>query len=238
MVDGVTLHFKLAAINNQNFVMTDVETGTWWQQVTGEALQGPLAGKRLSMMRFEEVSFGIWSAEHPGGSVMLPDADFVAKYAGADWERDMAAFDVPESLLPPGELEPRALVVGVQLAGHAVAYPLERVRESSPIADRVGAREVLVAVAADGKSVRVFDRSVGERVLDLYAKPDVEPPVFLDMQTGSEWSFSGRAVAGELMGKQLEALPAFQDYWFDWHNQYPATRVFSAGQLPARTPKP
>ena len=34
-VDGRRLHFHLAGINNQNFIMQDEETGTWWQQVTG-----------------------------------------------------------------------------------------------------------------------------------------------------------------------------------------------------------
>jgi hypothetical protein len=29
-VDGRTLTFHLAAINNQNFIMQDDQTGTWW----------------------------------------------------------------------------------------------------------------------------------------------------------------------------------------------------------------
>ena len=45
------LTFHLVGINNQNFVMQDQETGTWWQQVSGEAILGPL--KRL---------FGIWKS--------------------------------------------------------------------------------------------------------------------------------------------------------------------------------
>ncbi|MBA3256470.1 MAG: DUF3179 domain-containing protein [Pyrinomonadaceae bacterium] len=37
-VDGRQLHFQLAGINNQNFIMRDEETGSWWQQVNGEAI--------------------------------------------------------------------------------------------------------------------------------------------------------------------------------------------------------
>ena len=41
-MNGRVLHFYLAGINNQNFLMRDKETGTWWQQITGKALYGPL----------------------------------------------------------------------------------------------------------------------------------------------------------------------------------------------------
>jgi hypothetical protein len=44
------LNFHLAGINNQNFIMRDEETGTWWQQVSGTAIQGPL--KESSSFRF------------------------------------------------------------------------------------------------------------------------------------------------------------------------------------------
>ena len=34
---GRALRFRLIGINNQNFVMEDEETGSWWQQITGAA---------------------------------------------------------------------------------------------------------------------------------------------------------------------------------------------------------
>ena len=46
-IAGRELHFRLAGINNQNFLMRDDETGTWWQQVSGKALSGPLKGQVL-----------------------------------------------------------------------------------------------------------------------------------------------------------------------------------------------
>jgi len=40
VVNGQTLKFHLAGINNQNFIMRDEQTGSWWQQISGEAIQG------------------------------------------------------------------------------------------------------------------------------------------------------------------------------------------------------
>ena len=46
-IDGRVLTFRLVGINNQNFVMQDDQTGSWWQQVSGEAILGPLKGLSL-----------------------------------------------------------------------------------------------------------------------------------------------------------------------------------------------
>jgi len=35
-VDGLKLTFHLAGINSQNFLMRDEETGTYWQQISGD----------------------------------------------------------------------------------------------------------------------------------------------------------------------------------------------------------
>jgi hypothetical protein len=64
-VNGRVLHFYLAGINNQNFLMRDEETGSWWQQVTGEAILGPLKGRRLTRVSQDEISFGSGSQKRP-----------------------------------------------------------------------------------------------------------------------------------------------------------------------------
>src|SRR5262249_18403920 len=71
---GRTLRFHLAGINNQNFIMRDEETGSWWQQVTGCAFLGPLKGRCLESISWDEVTFAVFRAEHPGGVVLLPAA--------------------------------------------------------------------------------------------------------------------------------------------------------------------
>ena len=74
-VQGRRLRFRLVGINNQNFVMQDEETGCWWQQVTGEAIFGPLRGAHLDLLPHDEVSFAIWKGEQPGGRTESADDD-------------------------------------------------------------------------------------------------------------------------------------------------------------------
>jgi len=228
VVEGQTLTFRLMGVNNQNFVMRDEETGTWWQQVTGEALVGPLAGKKLTPVRFDEVSLAIWQTEHPETLVLEPVPGQAENYIDDDWDDGMD-YPVPAGLRPDGEWGPRQLIVGIIADDVAKAYAINTVREQTPIADWVGDTPVLLAVAADGRSLRAFDRRVDEMVLEMYAKPDAQPPVFVDAQTGSEWNFAGKATAGPLAGTELTPVRPLKDYWFDWKNYHPDTEVYTAG---------
>jgi hypothetical protein len=234
-VDGRRLHFRLVGINNQNFIMQDEETGTWWQQVSGEAIHGPLKGKRLTLVRHDEVSFGIWKAEHPGGRVLRPDSEVEARneYELPDWERRMRDVRTVTTLPAGSPLEARVLVVGIRVGGTSKAYPLDRVRQFRAIVDEVSGTPLVVVVAEDGRSVRVFDRRVNGRTLELVVTPREGRPTLLDVETASEWDFTGTATSGALRGARLERLPFLLDYWFDWQIYHPRTELFTTWQ-PAR----
>ena len=93
-IDGKALNFHLAGINNQNFLMRDEETGSWWQQVTGEAIQGPLKGRKLAAVFCDEVSFAIWRSEQPRSRFLRPDPRVEKNYVTADWESKIARLPV------------------------------------------------------------------------------------------------------------------------------------------------
>ena len=119
-VDGKQLHFHLAGINNQNFIMRDEETGSWWQQVTGEAILGPLKGAHLAAVPQDEISFALWKREHPRGRVLRPDprAAAAGHYAPADWETRMQKVPVATRTFDL-RLPARELIVGVTANGRA-----------------------------------------------------------------------------------------------------------------------
>ena len=232
-VDGQALHFELAGINNQNFIMRDRETGSWWQQVTGKAIQGPLKGKQLELMPWDEVSFEIWSREHPESLVLDRDEEHADRYRSPDWDKDMKSRPTVVEVDPDAGLHPRELVVGVELGGRSKAYPLAELAKQSPVVDELGSIPILLVVDRDGKSVRCFERTLRleeeDTVLDLYLKPDSEDLRLVDAQTGSVWDFSGTAVAGDLEGQRLARVQTLKDFWFDWQLYHPETQIFSVG---------
>lgn len=228
-MDGRVLNFRLAGINNQNFIMRDEETGSWWQQVSGECVLGPLKGKRLKMVEHDELTYATWKGEG-GGRVLRPDPGILAegKYTPADWEQHVGRMPVTTTLADPDAVLPaRTLVVGVEAGGASKAYPVEALARQNPIVDQIGDVPLLVLLGADGKSVRVFDRRLEGRALELFLKPDTH--TLIDKETGTEWDFTGAAVAGAHAGRRLARLQPVKDYWFDWKTYHPDTGVYLLG---------
>lgn len=229
-VDGRPLRFHLAGINNQNFIMRDEETGSWWQQVSGEAIQGPMKGKHLRPVFWDELSFATWKREQPDGRVLLPDARVESQYEKADWEEQYAKFPVVVSKDAADKLPGRTLLIGIQLNGAAKAYPFDALQKQRLILDEVGGVPVFLVVGEDQKSARAFERKLDGRTLELFVKVEGEVRRMVDAETGSVWDFKGNAISGSLTGQQLKPVPILKDYWFDWKIYHPKTAVYLLGE--------
>jgi Protein of unknown function (DUF3179) len=223
-VNGRELHFHLAGINNQNFLMRDEETNSWWQQITGKAIYGPLQGAVLDPVLCDELTFGEWKSEVSGGQVLAPVAKYIKEY-DSDWEPKVAKLPVVISF-PGTALKPRDVIVGLAIGGAARAYPWETALEQSPIVDRVHETPLLLAVGPDKKSFRVFVSRVDGKDTEFYLKGDTKDWVLIDTRTASEWNFQGCATRGVAVGKCLDQVYALKDFWFDWRNYHPQTTVY------------
>ena len=135
IANGKTLHFYLAGINNQNFLMRDKETGTWWQQITGKAIYGPMKGAALEPISSDELTFGEWKSEISNGQVLAAVKKDAKEY-DSNWEPEVAKLPVVISF-PGTELKSRDVVVGLEVGGSARAYPWAALLKQSPIIDRV-----------------------------------------------------------------------------------------------------
>jgi len=228
-VDGRVLNFRLAGINNQNFIMQDRETGSWWQQASGAAIQGPLKGKQLTRVFHDELTFRAWMDESPGGRVLVPAADSAWMRFSADWEEHTARAPVRVHAAPDSRLPPRAIVAGIEIGGVSKAYPMDRVLAQAPLHDRLGGVSVVLLVGPDGKSVRGFAARLDSSEVELVKPADGPPGEVLDVATGSRWNFRGEAIAGPLTGKRLGPVYVLKDYWFDWKTYHPETRVYFLG---------
>jgi hypothetical protein len=239
-VNGRVLHFYLAGINNQNFLMRDRETGTWWQQITGKAIYGPLQGAALELVLSDELTFGQWRTESPDGQVLAAVTKYKKEY-DPNWEPDVAKLPVVISF-PGTELKSRDVVIGLTINGTARAYPWETFAKQSPVVDRVNGTPLLLVLGPDSKSFRVFVARIdgkdaefflqGEEPAEAQAgKTDVKSETkkdwtLVDATTASQWNFQGCAISGPAQGKCLDRVPALKDYWFDWRNYHPETTVY------------
>src|SRR5262245_712669 len=111
--------------------MKDEETGSIWQQVSGKAVFGPLKGKTLPFVPYDEVTFQLWSKEKKQGRVLKPDAKFATHYAKQDWEQQIAKLPFPRK--SDRTLPGREIIIGIQLDGISKAYRLSSLTPDAPI---------------------------------------------------------------------------------------------------------
>src|SRR5262249_53193523 len=156
---GIPLVFHLAGINNQNFLMRDEQTGTYWQQITGLAVSGPLAGHRLPLVSADELSLALWRTEQPDGTVLNDVPQYASEYAPKNWDVRMAKAPVVISYAQAG-LKPRDLMLGTHAFGASRAFPYEAVLKEKLLEDHLGSEPVMLVVGGDGRSVRVFRQRI------------------------------------------------------------------------------
>ena len=239
-LDGEVYTFGVSGfLRNSDLVMFDRQTESLWQQLTGEAIVGELTGKTLTQVPAQIVSFEQFREAHPEGRVLSRDTGHSRSYG----RNPYAGYD--QIGRPPflfqgridDRLAPMEKVVTVEIDGVYKAYPHSLTREERVVHDTVGGRE-LVVFHADGAvsaldaerisasreigTTGVFDPRVDDRTLRFRYRDGR----FVDEETGSTWTVTGRAVAGPLEGAELEPIPHGNYFSFAWFAFRPETSVY------------
>lgn len=127
-------------------------------------------------------------------------------------------------------LEPREPVVLVQIGDDARAYPIQILMWHEIANDTVGEVPVAVTFCPLCNTAIVFDRRVGERVLDFgtTGRLRFSNLIMYDRQTESWWQqATGAGIAGEFAGAQLRFLPAAIIAWEEFVTTFPDGQVLS-----------
>ncbi|MBF9060650.1 DUF3179 domain-containing protein [Rhodobacterales bacterium HKCCSP123] len=132
-VDGRVLEFGVSGnLRNSDLVMYDRQTGSWWQQATGEGIVGEMAGADLAEIPIWMESWESYRSAYPDGLVMdEPDARRPYgrnPYVGYDGASRPFLYSGED---PPHGIAPLARIVRVG----ARAWPLERLAREREITE-------------------------------------------------------------------------------------------------------
>lgn len=119
-------------------------------------------------------------------------------------------------------------VIGLSINGDARAYPVNVLSRHETVNDIVGGVPIVVTYCPLCYSGIVFDRRVGEQVLEfgVSGKMVMNDLVMYDRQTSSLWQqMLGEGISGKHKGARLAALPATQTTWGQWRITRPDTHV-------------
>jgi len=231
-VKGRTLHFQYDRMVGANEVQKDLETGTSWQQATGEAIDGPLKGARLTLYPVVRTTWGEWRRRYPNTMVLKP----LPGYAELMPSRSRRIKDItrvgPEgapngALTLDTRLPARETVAGLEVDRESVAFPFSELRRARVVNDRVGGLPIVVVHQPTSDTTTAFESRVNGKVLTFRPANDDASSV-IDLETRSTWSAYGLCLEGPLKGTQLKQVILVPQFWFAWSQFHPGTRVFTA----------
>ncbi len=239
-LDGVVYDFGTSGnLRNSDLVMWDRQTESWWQQLTGEAIVGELAGKVLTFLPASLVSYGDFKQANPEGLVLSRATGYPRDYGSNPY----TGYDKADShpFLYDGILDdrlpPKERVVTVTIDDADVAFPYSVLAEEGAVNYELNGRALAVfhtsgtTSALDGRSISesrdvggtgVFEPSADGRTLTFR----VEDGRIVDEETGSVWTVLGRAIEGSLAGEQLRPVVHGDHLWFSWVAFKPDTLVY------------
>ena len=123
-----TIH-RQCTVNENDMVMVDRETSSYWWQTAGRAIVGPRTGEELTLVSSQVARFGDWHTANPDGEVLVRPVE------GRDYGRDRFAtygssldagrtpFPVSPEVFDDDRLAPSTRVTIAEIDGVWTAWP-------------------------------------------------------------------------------------------------------------------
>ncbi|MBT3274402.1 MAG: DUF3179 domain-containing protein [Spirochaetales bacterium] len=165
-IDGESVEFGTSGkLYNSNLIMYDRLTESYWTQIGGRAVVGPLTGARLKPIVIHTVTWADAKARHPRAEVLSRDTGFRRVY-GTD---PYGSYYTEEYLMFPVDNEDRRLhpkdpVLGIEVDGIYKAYGENDFSVPGKIIDEFEGRRV--EITTDEYGVVTFaDLSTDEEIV-------------------------------------------------------------------------
>ena len=228
LIDGKAEQFRLVGMDHFNAMFEDSQTKSWWRQVNGESIAGPLKGKSLKEIPAEQMSLANWISQHPETEILQQDEAFkeaYASYKNYDEGNKTGELTRKDSL----SWNNKSWIVGIQIGMEARAYDWIDLQKTRAINDELGGLPLLIALNPDSISFRSFDRTVDSEALLFQLNGN---RALVDTKTNSIWNWNGLCIEGELKGKMLTPIQSYQEYWHSWRTFRPQTSKFTFNSNP------
>ena len=148
--DGELTFSNTSALFDNDMVMVDRQTSSYWWQVPGRSIVGSLSGAELTVLPSTTTSWGRWRFDNPETVIITRDLGFSRDYSRDPFvgyaERlnngGSTPFPVNEDALADQRLLPATRVIAVEAGGEAAAVPIESL--SSEIEFEIGGQTFAV----------------------------------------------------------------------------------------------
>jgi hypothetical protein len=220
-VGGKPENFRLVGMDHFNAMFEDSQTKTWWRQVNGEAIIGPLKGKMLEEIASQQMSLAAWIDRHPDTWVLQEDTLFKEQYeAMKNYDEGKSKGDLTrhDSL----SWKEKSWIVGVQQGMNSKAYDWNDLQRMRVINDEIQNEPLVVTIEPDSVSFHVFSSIIDQDTLTF----SINHGKLIDNKTNSTWSWNGTCAEGILTGKKLIPIQSYQEFWHSWKTFRPQSEQY------------
>jgi hypothetical protein len=212
IVNGNKETFRLVGMTNYNAMFEDDQTKSWWAQENGECIAGPLKGAALPDFPSQQMTIKKFLELYPNAQIMQADEKYLAMY---DTNRDFELGNIRTGIerTDTASWKEKSWVIGVDgIEKNSKAYDWNELKAKRIINDKIGATNIVIALASDQQSFCTFRRP---------ADPDFTISHDTLFSNGKMYNFSG--VDLENSANHLTAVPAKQEFWHSWKQFHPST---------------
>jgi len=214
LIEGKPEEFRLVGMDHFNAMFEDKSSGSWWRQVNGKAVAGPLKGKSLPEIPSIQTTLEKWIELYPNTLIMQADEEFKEKY------EDMSKYEFGASkskltLRDKASWKDKSWVVGLESGSESKAYDWNRLQKERIIHDELGGRPVAIILSGDNKSFVALERLNKEQLFSLNNDT-------LISSSGMRYNFIG--ISLDSSKTNLKRLNAYQEYWHSWQIFHPLTK--------------
>jgi len=221
-INGKNETFRLVGMDHFNAMFEDATTKSWWRQVSGEAIAGPLKGKSLEEIPSRQMRLSSWFQMYPEGKVLQPDSTFHKEYDDLD-KYDLGTLKSSLEKRDSLSWKDKSWVVGIRKGTHAKAIDWNRLVKERVIQDSLPDYGFVVVLENDLASFHSFETSLGDRHLRFVKKDFNGELLMMDENSGSLWNLRGTCISGDLKGSVLRQATSYQEFWHSWKTFHPLT---------------
>ncbi len=210
-VNGQPEQFRLVGMDHFNAMFEDQSTKSWWRQVSGEAIAGPLKGQSLPEFFSRQMSLKDWLALYPNSLVMQEDTSFSETYEGMKmYESGKSKGDLTKR--DSASWQRKSWIVGVKMKDKSKAYDWNKLAEAKIIHDHIDHQPIVIALSNDKKSFVAFERKEGQ-VFTMQGDS-----LFDGVNTYNLLGHSSNSGVPHLI-----SIKIYQEYWHSWQTFHPET---------------
>ena len=195
----------------QSLVMVDKETRSYWSQLLGRAMKGPMKGESLEVIPSVVTDWATWRERYPQTTVAVFDRSYTSFHRSSHRQHEH-------------------LLIGLVDGSKSRYWFFESLREHPVINDEIGEQAILVCYDLPAGTAGIFSRKLGAETATFVERGED----LIDRATGTVWDrVTGQAISGSLRGRQLARLNGVVSLDLAWATFHPDSQPGKHG-LPSR----